>query len=146
MQEVDLSKYNYLKMPVNDSWGVLMRKDSPLAQKDKIHRSDLMDIPLIVSRQAMTEEMVRWFGEDLEKLNITATYDLIYNASVMVREEMGYIIGFDNLIYTGENSDLCFRPLTPPLSSQMYVIWRKYQMFTPVAALMLEELKKRFAN
>lgn len=146
VQEVDLSKYNYLKMPVSDSWGVLMRKDSPLARKEQILRNDLMDIPLFVSRQSMSEEMIKWFGEDLEKLNVTATYDLLYNASVMVREGMGYAICFDNLIYTGESSDMCFRPLDPPLSSQMYVIWKKYQMFTPVASLLLEELKKNFSN
>ena len=141
VQKVDLSKYNYLKMPVSDSWGVLMRKDSPLAQKGKIQKKDLMSIPLILSRQAMTEEMIDWFGDDLAKLNVIATYDLLYNASVMVREGMGYAIGFDKLIYTGEHSDLCFCPLDPSLSSQMYVIWKKYQVFTPVAALLLEELK-----
>ena len=144
IQEVDLSKYNYLKMPSLDHWGLIMRKDSPLAEHSCIHLNDLMNIPLILSRQAMREEMPRWFGESQDKLNIVATYDLLFNTSVMVREGFGYVLGFDGLVNTGPDSDICFRPLEPTLESPMYIIWKKYQMFTPAASLLLEELKKNF--
>lgn len=144
IQEVDPSKYNYLKMPFLDRWGLIMRKDSHLARRSCIRRDDLLNIPLILSRQAMREEMPRWFGETLDKLNIIATYDLLFNASVMVREGFGYVLGFDGLVNTGPDSDLCFCPLEPALESPMYIVWKKYQMFTPVALLLLEELKKNF--
>ena len=144
IQEVDLSKYNYLKVPSSDRWGLIMRKDSPLAELPCIRRSDLMDIPLILSRQAMREEMPKWFEEAQDRLNIVATYDLLFNTSIMVREHFGYVLGFDGLVNTGPDSDLCFRPLEPPLESPMYIIWKKYQMFTPAASLLLEELKKNF--
>lgn len=122
--------------------GLLMRKDSSLSAKASIKLSDLKDIPLICSRQSLASEMPAWFGDDLAKMNILATYDLLFNASVMVREGFGYALGFDKLIYTGIDSDLCFRPLVPELISPMYVIWKKYQVFTPVAALLVNELKK----
>ncbi|MDO4265322.1 MAG: LysR family transcriptional regulator [Eubacteriales bacterium] len=141
VQHVDLSKYNYLRLPSDDTWGLLMRKDSPLAEKPELKLDDLLNIPLICSRQSMEEELLKWFGDDLGRLHIAATYDLLFNASIMVREGLGVALGFDKLIYTGRDSDLCFRPLSPGLSSPMYVIWRKYQMFSPVAALLLEELK-----
>lgn len=144
VQEVDLSKYNYLRIPASDQWGLIMRRDSPLAQHSCIHLHDLMDIPLILSRQAMGEEMPRWFGETQDKLNVVATYDLLFNTSVMVREGFGYVLGFDGLVYTGPDSELCFRPLEPSLESPMYIIWKKYQMFSPVASLLMEELKKNF--
>ena len=146
IQEVDLSKYNYLKVPSSDRWGLIMRKDSPLAEHSCIHLNDLMNIPLILSRQAMREEMPRWFGETQDKLNIVATYDLLFNTSVMVREGFGYVLGFDGLVNTGPDSDICFRPLEPALESPMYIIWKKYQMFTPVASLLLEELKRDFGS
>lgn len=146
VQEVDLSKYNYLKIPSSDTWGLLMRKDSPLAEKPFIQPEDLLDRPLICSRQSMTEEMQKWLGEMLDKLNIIATYDLLFNASVMVREGLGYALGFDNIIYTGQESPLCFRPLAPALQSPMYIIWKKYQVFTPVASVLLEEMKKQFSD
>ena len=141
IQEVDLEKYNYLKMPSRDHWGLIMRKDHPLANHSCIHLNDLAEIPLILSRQAMREEMPRWFGEAQDKLNIVATYDLLFNTSVMVREGFGCVLGFDGLVYTGPDSDLCFRPLEPPLETKMYVIWKKYQVFSPIAGLLLEELK-----
>ena len=146
IQEVDLSKYNYLKVPSSDRWGLIMRKDSPLAEHSCIHLNDLMNIPLILSRQAMREEMPRWFGETQDKLNIVATYDLLFNTSVMVREGFGYVLGFDGLVNTGPDSDICFRPLEPALESPMYIIWKKYQMFTPLASLLLEELKRNFGS
>lgn len=144
VQEVDLSKYNYLKVPTYDQWGLIMRKDCPLAKHSCIHLNDLMNIPLILSRQAMGEEMPKWFGEMQDKLNIVATYDLLFNTTVMVRENFGYALGFDGLVNTGTDSDLCFRPLEPSLSSPMYIVWKKYQMFSPVAALLLDQLKKNF--
>lgn len=146
VQEVDLSKYNYLKIPSSDTWGLIMRKDSPLAEKPFIQPEDLLDHPLICSRQSMTEEMQKWLGEMLDKLNIIATYDLLFNASVMVREGLGYALGFDNIIYTGQESPLCFRPLAPALQSPMYIIWKKYQVFTPVASVLLKEMKKQLCS
>lgn len=121
-----------------------MRKDSPLAQHSCIHLQDLIDIPLILSRQAMKEEMPRWFGEMQDKLHIVGTYDLLFNTSVMVREGFGYVLGFNGLVYTGSDGDLCFRPLEPELISPMYIVWKKYHMFSPVAALLYKELKKAF--
>lgn len=144
VQEVNLSKYNYLKIPTYDQWGLIMRKDCQLAKHSCIHLNDLMNIPLIISRQAMGEEMPKWFGEMQDKLNIVATYDLLFNTTVMVRENLGYAVGFDGLVNTGTDSDLCFRPLEPSLLSPMYIIWKKYQMFSPVALLLLEELKNFF--
>lgn len=144
VQEVDPLKYNYLKIPASDQWGLIMRKDSPLAQHSCIHLQDLIDIPLILSRQAMKEEMPRWLGEMQDKLHIVGTYDLLFNTSVMVREGFGYVLGFNGLVYTGSDSDLCFRPLEPELISPMYIVWKKYHMFSPVAALLYKELKKAF--
>lgn len=144
VQEPDAVKYNYLKLPSMDRWGLIMRKDSSLAEKEFICLEDLIHIPLILSRQAMEDEMPRWFGEAQDKLHIVATYDLLFNASVMVRENFGYALGFDELIYTGEDGELCFRPLEPALESPMYIIWKKYQTFTPAAKLVITELKKEF--
>lgn len=144
VEEVDVSKYNYLKIPSIDQWGVIMRKDSPLAKKDVIEIKDLINLPLICSRQAMKKEMMEWFKEKFDQLHIVATYDLLFNASIMVREKLGYAIGFDGLIDTSEHSDLCFRSLHPSLQSPMYIIWKRYQVFTPVAKLLLEEMKKEF--
>lgn len=142
VQSVDDTKYNHLRLPVEDRWGVLMRRDDPLAAKAALSRDDLRDLPLILSRQAMREELAAWFGDDQERLHIAATYDLLFNTSLMVREGLGYALGFEGLVHTEAESDLCFRPLSPPLT----LVWRKHQRFTPAAALFKDALEKTFGD
>ncbi|WP_296883306.1 LysR family transcriptional regulator [Thomasclavelia sp.] len=144
VQEVDLSKYNYIKIPTSDTWGVIMRKDSPLAKKEYITIEDLIDLPLIVSRQGITEDYPKLFKEKLDQLHIVATFDLIYNASVMVKEGFGYALSFDKIVDTSENSELCFRVLKPELKTNMYIIWKKYQVFTPIAEKLLSKMQQHF--
>lgn len=144
VQEVDLSKYNYIKIPTSDTWGIIMRKDSPLAKKEYITIEDLIDLPLIVSRQGITEDYPKLFKEKLDQLHIVATFDLIYNASIMVKEGFGYALSFDKIVDTSENSELCFRVLKPELKTNMYIIWKKYQVFTPIAEKLLSKMQQHF--
>lgn len=144
VEEVDLLKYNYLKIESKDRWGLIMPKEDKLAQKETIQKDDLLGLPLICSRQSMTQEMPKWFGETLDKLHIVGTYDLIFNATLMVKEKIGYALGFEGLVNTGSDSKLCFRPLDPVLVSPMYIIWKKYQIFSPVAQKLLEEIETQF--
>ena len=144
MSYVDLSKYNYIRMPAEDSWGILMRKDDPLAEKESLIVDDIKKYPLICSRQWVDQEMPRWFAEESDKLNIAATYNLAFNGAVMARAGIGYAVVLDKLIDTGESSDLTFRPLSGVSETELYVIWRKYQTFTPVAQLLMKELERRF--
>lgn len=128
---VDLTKYDALKVPAQDVWGVLMRKDSPLATKKAISPEDILDKPLIVSQQEdKGGPLTQWFKCQESNLNIVATYNLIFNASLLVEEGLGYAIGFDQIINTTGNSNLCFRPLTPRLEEEMSIIWKKYQVFS----------------
>ena len=142
VQNIDLSKYAYLDLPVTDTWGIIMRKDSPLVSKAAIAIEELIGLPLIVSRQGATNEMPQWLQKNYDRLHIVATYDLIFNASILVREGLGYALGFDKLVHTGADSVLCFRPIVPTMSSPMRLIWRKEQRFSKAADLFLEEIKQ----
>ncbi|WP_077622497.1 LysR family transcriptional regulator [Sediminibacillus massiliensis] len=151
IQPADLSKYNYINIPANDVWGVIMRKDSPLASKETIQADDLLNEPLIFSRQAMKQtlsknEFVDWFGEDFDKLNVVATYNLVYNAAIMVEEGIGYAVTLDKLVNTSGDSNLCFRPLEPRLESGLNIVWKKYQVFSTAAEVFLKELQTGFTS
>ncbi|MCP8970071.1 LysR family transcriptional regulator [Ectobacillus ponti] len=146
IQPADVSKYNYIDMPGEDVWGVVMRKDSLLAAKAAIQAADLLEVPLICSRQVMKQtfsknEFADWFGEDFHKLNIAATYNLAYNAAIMVDEGVGYAVALDKIVNTSRDSSLCFRPLQPQLSSGLHIVWRKHQMFSAPAKLFLQEMQ-----
>lgn len=132
--KIDTSKYESIRLPYQDSFGVLMRRDSPLAAKETITPKDLLDQPLILSRQmAHDSDFHNLFHCDVEKLNIVATYNLLFNGSLMVDEGMGYAICFDKIINVSGESNLCFRPLTPQTDAGMSLVWKKYQVFTKAA-------------
>lgn len=151
IQPTDISKYEYLSLKSYDTWGLVMRKDSPLASKDFITIDDLFDIPLIASRQVdkittVKNEYIEWFGENRKNLNIVARYNLIYNAAIMVEQGVGYALGLDGLINTTGSNELCFRPLKPLLKSGLNMVWKKYQVFSPAAKLFLEKMQEKIVS
>lgn len=151
IQPADISKYNYLNIPAKDVWGVVMRRDSPLALKESIQAADLLNAPLICSRQAMKQtfsknEFSDWFGEDFHKLNIVTTYNLAYNAAIMVEEGIGYAITLDKIVNTSTNSNLCFRPLQPRLESGLNIVWKKHHVLSAAADAFLKELQGEFSQ
>lgn len=138
----DFAKYDSIPVPYEDTWGVLMRRDATLAENDMITAEDLMDQPLIISRQAFQNlEFKNFFHLEQEKLNIVATYSLLFNGSLMVEEGLGYAICFDKLVNVSGNSNLCFRPLTPKIESHMSIIWKKYQVFSKPTQKFLQKLQ-----
>lgn len=149
IQPADISKYDYFNIPARDTWGVIMRKDIPLAKKETIRKEDLLNVPLICSRQVISEERHRnefaeWFGEDFYKLDIVTTFNLVYNAAIMVEAGVGYAITIDKIANTTESSSLCFRPLEPQLDSGLNIIWKKDQVFSAAAALFFKKLREHF--
>ncbi len=140
---VDTTVYSSIKVPIRDTWGVLMRKDSPLAQKDVIKPQDLWDKPLILSAQKTDAwPMSSWFGQDITRLNIVATYNLVFNASLLVEEGLGYAVCFDKLINVSGDSKLCFRPLSPKMEAEASIIWKRYQLLSKAAQKFMDCLKE----
>lgn len=138
--EVDNSRYECITLPPKDTWGVLMRKDSKLADREYILPEDLYNKPIIVSRQAhRKKEFAALFGNHYNKLNIVATHNLIYNASLMVDEGFGYAITFDKIINT-ENTNLKFIPFKPAITADMHFIWKKQQIFSKASEKFLNTL------
>lgn len=144
---VDVKKYDSLRLPAKDIWGVLMRKDSPLAVKEVITPKDLWDVPLITSRQSLvSSELSKWLKKDLKKLTVVATYNLVYNASKLVEEGVGYGLTLDKLVNFAPDSPLCFRKLSPTLESNLDVIWKNTQVFSKASGLFLERMKEQFSE
>ena len=147
--EQQSQKYDYVNLGEKDVWGILLREDDPLAQKKSIKVNDLINLPLLISRQAIKKSftnnpILNWFGKDLEKLNIAGTYNLIYNAAIMTESKIGYTLGLDRLIKDTVDSPLCFRPLSPKLEVEINIAWKKGQVFSKPSKLFLDELHKKF--
>lgn len=148
IQPVDISKYDALTLPYKDVWGLVMPVDHPLTEKKEISPDDMNGVPLIISRQIVqygTAEnpCIEWLGTPVSELNIAATYNLIYNAALLVRAGVGCAVGLDRLVPSGVESGLAFRPFTPKLESALEVVWKKGQFFSPAATVFLDALQKR---
>ena len=142
IEPADLSKYEYARLPLTDTWGVLMLKDCPLAEKEFVTAEDLCSLPLIRSKHSIANSLLdQWLGKSSPQLNIVATYNLIYNASLMTKAGIGYVLGLDGLINTSE-SNLCFRPLYPKLETHLDLAWKRYQTFSKPAQIFLQYFKK----
>ena len=143
VEPADVHKYDYIRLPATDIWGVLLRRDHPLAARDAIQPADLQNLPLIISRQTMVQnELAGWLGSSFDTLHVVATYNLLYNASLMVEEGPGCALCLDQIINTTGDSRLCFRPLAPKLTVGLDVVWKKHQVFPKAAELFLQKLRE----
>lgn len=136
--EVDHQLYQSIELPVEDSFGLLMPKDCSLAEKEEIRLSDIKGLPVIVSRGA---EPYFTGSKEFHSLNIIATYNLVYNASLLVEDGLGYAICFDKLINTTGDSRLCMRPIIPQMTFTGSLIWKKYQGFSPAVQMFIDRVR-----
>ncbi len=151
VQPVDVKKYEYLDLPVKDVWAVLMRKDHPLAKKKTIRPKDLVNEPLLLTRKAMENGIIKsatgaWFGKRYESLTIVVTYNLIYNAALLVEQGIGCALTIDGLANTTADSPLCSRLLEPKLETGFTLVWKKHQVFSPAAQVFLKRVQEKFSS
>lgn len=142
VQPSNLENFDYINLADKDQWGILIRKDHPLALLPAIRPEDLAGIPLICSAQNMaTNEITGWAGKMDEPFNIIGTYTLLYNAAIMVQEGAGGAFCLDGIVDTSLASALCFRPLDPKLEVNMAIAWKKDARFSSAAAIFHDELR-----
>lgn len=142
VDQLDPQKYDHFRLPVNDTWGVLMRRDSPLAKLESIRPEDIKDKPLLCAQQMLdANEISGWLGEDFKNLNVVTTFNLITTPAMMVEEGLGYTFTFDKLVNTTGDCNLCFRPLEPKFETGLYLVWKKYQIFTKAAKAFLDQVQ-----
>lgn len=141
LDPVDISKYESIKLPYIDHVGVLLRKDSFLAEKDTLQYSDLIDLPIIVSRQQFKNGFIEKLQHETKSIfNVVGSYNLLFNASLMVAEGLGYALGLDKIINTSGDSNLTFKPLEPPIEIGMSFVWKKYQVLSTASELFLQQI------
>lgn len=152
LSPADLARFDGVRLPTVDVRGILMRKDSPLAKKKSVSREDLKDKPLIVSRKFLQQLQTRrndcaaWFGSDFSKLKIAAVYNLVYSATLMVEEGIGYAFSLKGLVNVPEDGPLRFRPLRPRLTAQSWLVWKRDPVFSAAAAAFRDMIAERFPS
>ena len=138
-------KYQYLLFPEADYFGAAVPSDSELSKKEQITAEDLIGLPLFCSEQSWENDIRPWAKESFDRMRLEGSFRLAYNGSMFAREGLGILLTFNNLIDTSPGSGLVFRPLFPPLEMKMYLIWNKYQSFTPIAERFLKQIRNSFS-
>ncbi len=138
-EPVNIGKYEFTRLPLKETWGVLVREDSALARRGAVGPEDLRDTPLLMgSRELVKSELTSWFGNDYEQLHVSATYNLIVNAAAMVRSGIGAALCLDlGVTYEG----LVFVPLAPALETGSVLVWKKNQTQSDVISYFLQHVK-----
>jgi len=138
-----LSNYHTLQLPENNRWGILMDQDEPLAKKESIQPQDLIGRPLLVSRQInQHQDFKNWSQGLFDQFNFIGTYNLVFNASLLIKAGACLVLTYENLIDTSGQNNLVFRPLNPELTDPNTLIWSKNRALPEVDQLFLEKLKQ----
>ncbi len=145
MQPADLSKYENIRLPYKDRWGLIMHKDHPLALKEYIIPEDLSGVPIVQSRHSLPKSYLTEWYKGVGGINVIGTYNLLHNATYIAENKIGCVLGFDRLINTTGESNLAFRPLKPAIEVELDVVWKKYQVFSKHAQIFLKLLNEKTA-
>ena len=136
--------YDYIAMPHSISWGLMVNRDSPLASRRAIRPKDLDGIPILMTRQMMVGEFLSgWLGRDCAELNVVCTYNLAYNAAVMVAAGLGSAVCIDGLVPFAYADSVVFKPFSPAISSDAYLAWRKGIPLSRAAAALVERVREQ---
>ena len=141
----DARKYESLVFPEADVWGLIFPEGDPMAEKQVIHVEDLIGLPLFCSGQGWEKDIPLWAKDKMDRLCLEGSFRLSYNASIFAREHLGYLLSFDRIVDTSPGSGLTFRPLSPALETKLYLVWKRYQTFSPIAERFLKRIQASFS-
>ena len=137
-------KYDYILFPEADYFGAVMPAGSALAEKAFITADDLVGLPLFCSEQSWENDIRPWAREQFIRFHLEGSFRLAYNGSMFAKEGLGILLTLNNLVDTSPGSALVFHPLSPHPEMKMYLIWSKYQSFTPIAERFLKQIRSSF--
>ena len=142
LEPVDVSRYEFFRLPVKDAWGVVLPSKCPLSQKEYVTAEDLKDSKLFTTHRAAVQTMISsWFGKYFDKKNFYLTYNLVYNALMLVDKGMGAALTLDGSVSLYKNPDLIFRPLFPVLEQTSVIVWKKHLLQPPAVTKFIEHIQ-----
>jgi len=143
LEPVHLEKLNFLRLDKKEKYGILIKKDSPLSQKEYITCDDLKGIPLINTSRIETQNQLKeWIGSDYDQLDFVAVSELTTTASILVSHNIGSAIVVEGSVNYAMDQDLCFRPFYPELATTSLVVWKKYQSFSFTISKFIDFISK----
>ena len=145
LEPIEVAKYNFLRLPCYEKWGIVMRADSPLAQKEVISTEDIQGLPIIIPRRTIViAEIAKWLGMEEDELNIVASHNLPTNGLLLSRQGIGYLICVEGAFTVRPMAGLCFRPFTPERITGHVMAWKKNHIFSQATLRFLEFVQSKY--
>lgn len=142
LEPIETAKYNFIRLPALEKWGIIMRRDDPLAQRESVGIQEVSKLPLIPPRRMIVRnELSSWFGIPEEELQIFATHNLLTNAALLVEEKLGYAICVEGAHEIRGSRNTCFVPFTPALTTGHVFAWKKSQIFNAATELLIQYIR-----
>ena len=144
LEPVNLEKYEWVRIPQTDRAGVTVASDGPWGKLDLLTPVDLAKMPLLLSSRTSNKaiDLVAWSDGtlDLEALDVVGHFDLIGNASHLIRSGTACAMGIDHLLQVDASSQMRFVPLDPPIEIASYLVWKKYRLRSRACEELLNRL------
>lgn len=131
-----------LFVPHLDRWGLIVPRDDELAGRESLTLSDLRGLPLLLSHQSTYggSGAPSGFFPGAKDLDVVGTFNLAYNAVLMVERGCGYAVSLDGL-YGADGPHTTFVPIEDAVPVRSIVVWKRNATLTRQAAAFLEELR-----
>lgn len=141
VEPANIDNLDYIRFTDSDHWVVGMPSTDPLAQKEYIEKSDLLDKPLILpERGNIQSELANWFGKDFKNLNIAFTSNLGTNAAIMAFHGLGYPVSIEGAAKYWRKDLLVQRRLYPEIKTSNVFAWRRNIPQSIAVQKMIEEI------
>jgi DNA-binding transcriptional LysR family regulator len=145
LEPVSIEKFDFLRLPNKERWGVLMRKEDMLAREEYVSLDEIMKMPLIIPKRLVIQnEIANWVGDAYDHLHIYATYNLLSGVATLVENNLGYAVCIQDVAKTLEKDTMCFRPFIPERTVNGVLVWKKNQVLNTATARFLQTAKEIF--
>lgn len=147
LEPVDTSKYEFVRLAQKETWGVLLHRDHPLANRERLTAQELIPYPLILpKREKVYHQLLHWIGTDESELNIPVTYTLLSNVALLVEEQVGCALCLDGALSISHSPDIRFIPLSPEHTTRSIFLWKKNHLFNPATLLFIQMIQELYLN
>ena len=143
MEPIDTAKFEYVRMPQKETWGILVRRDHQLAKKETVTAEDIKQYPLIMpGRENAKEQILHWMQCEERHLDIPAYYNILSNAALLVEAGMGCAVCLDGALSIHADPELCFRQIHPAHVTRSVILWKKNHLFSQAASLFVQTIQE----
>ena len=142
LEPIDMEKFDFIRLTGKERWVVLMRPDNPLAEKKAVSAKDLEGLSLILPRRSNVQnELSNWFGDSLKNAQILFTSNLSTNGAIMVEKGLACSLVIEGSVPFWDKEKIAYRPLSPELTANSVLAWKKQQPFSLAATKFIEHMK-----